>query len=118
MVDAVRDATWRDQIDPATGILRRKITPEGLYVRRKMTAFPDASWGAVDRAMRLLGLEGFKRVKAVRTTIPGKDGVRAGNLLNRDVIAPCPDHNWVMDFTYVRTWAGFVYVAFILDVYS
>ena len=124
VVDAVRDAAWRDEIDPATGIVRRKMTPEGLYGRRKMTALirrtalPDASWGAVDRAMRLLGLEGVKRAKAVRTTIPGKDGVRAGDLLNRDFTAPRPDHTWVMDFTYVRTWAGFVYVAFILDVYS
>ena len=84
----------------------------------RRTALPDASWGAIDRAMRLLGLEGVKRAKAVRTTVPGKDGVRAGDLLNRDFTAPRPDHTWVMDFTYVRTWAGFVYVAFILDVYS
>jgi len=124
VVDAVRDAAWRDEADPATGQMRRKMTPEGLYGRRKMTALirrtalPDASWGAIDRAMRLLGLEGVKRAKAVRTTVPGKDGVRAGDLLNRDFTAPRPDHTWVMDFTYVRTWAGFVYVAFILDVYS
>lgn len=124
VVDAVRDAAWRDEADPATGEMRRKMTPEGLYGRRKMTALirrtalPDASWGAIDRAMRLLGLEGVKRAKAVRTTIPGKDGVRAGDLLNRDFTAPRPDHTWVMDFTYVRTWAGFVYVAFILDVFS
>ncbi len=124
VVDAVRDAAWRDEVDPATGEVRRRMTPEGLYGRRKMTALirrtalPDASWGAIDRAMRLLGLEGVKRAKAVRTTIPGKDGVRAGDLLNRDFTAPCPDHTWVMDFTYVRTWSGFVYVAFILDVYS
>ncbi len=124
VVDAVRDAAWRDEADPATGEMRRRMTPEGLYGRRKMTALirrtalPDASWGAIDRAMRLLGLEGVKRAKAVRTTIPGKDGVRAGDLLNRDFTAPRPDHTWVMDFTYVRTWAGFVYVAFILDVFS
>lgn len=84
----------------------------------RRTALSDASWGAVDRAMRLLTLEGVKRAKAVCTTIPGKGGVRAGDLLNRDFTAPRPDHTWVMDFTCVRTWAGFVYVAFILDVYS
>ena len=124
VMDAVRDAAWRDVIDAETGQVRRKLTPEGLYGRRKMTAyirrtkFPDASFGAVDRAMRALGLSGITRAKAIRTTIPAKDGVRAGDLLNRDFTAPRPDHTWVTDFTYVRCWAGWVYVAFILDVFS
>ena len=52
------------------------------------------------------------------TVHPAKDGTRAGDLLNRDFTAPSLDHTWVMDFTYVRSWAGWVYVAFILDVYS
>ena len=122
-VDAVRDAAWATVVD-ATGRERRKLTPEGLYGRRKMTALirrttiPNASWGAIDRAMRVLGLEGIRRDKGVRTTIPGKDGVRAGDLLNRDFTAPRPDHTWVMDFTYVRAWAGWVYIAFIVDVFS
>ena len=123
VVDAVRQAAWATVTSP-DGTTRLKMTPEGLYGRRKMTAFirrtaiPDASWGAVDRAMRLLGLEGVRRTKAVRTTIAGPDGNRAGDLLNRDFTAPRPDHTWVMDFTYVRCWAGFVYVAFILDVFA
>ena len=106
------------------GTTRRKMTPEGLYGRRKMTALirrtalPDASWGAVDRPMRAPGLSGITRAKVIPTTIPAKDGVRAGDLLNRDFTAPRPDHTWVTDFTYVRTWAGWVYVAFILDVFS
>jgi transposase InsO family protein len=54
----------------------------------------------------------------VRTTIPAKDGRRAGDLLNRDFTACAPNRTWVMDFTYVRTWAGFVYVAFIVDVFA
>ena len=100
------------------------MTPEGLYGRKKMTALirrtriADASRGAVDRAMRALGLTGITRAKGIRTTIPAKDGNRAGDLLNRDFTAPRPDHTWVTDFTYVRTWAGWVYVAFILDVFS
>lgn len=123
VVDAIRDIVWTTVLLP-DGTRRRKMTPEGLYGRRKMTALirrtkiPDASWGAVDRAMRLLGLEGARRSKGIRTTIPGKDGIRAADLLNRDFTAPRPDHTWVMDFTYVRSWAGWVYVAFILDVYS
>jgi transposase InsO family protein len=122
VVDAVREAAWETVTAP-DGRQMRRLTPEGLYGRRKMTAvirrgIPDASWGAVDRAMRVLGLSGIRRDKTVRTTIPAKDGIRAGDLLNRDFTAPRPDHTWVMDFTYVRSWAGWVYVAFIVDVYS
>lgn len=82
------------------------MTPEGLYGRKKMTALirrtriADASRGAVDRAMRALGLTGITRAKGIRTTIPAKDGNRAGDLLNRDFTAPRPDHTWVTDFTY------------------
>ena len=123
VVDVVRDIAWTETINPA-GVVHRKMTPEGLYGRRKMTTrvrrtlLPDASRGAVDRAMRLLGLTGVTRTKSIRTTIPAKDGIRAKDLLNRNFTAPCPDHTWVMDFTYVRSWAGWVYVAFIVDVYS
>ena len=99
------------------------MTPEGLYGRAKMTALvrrtnPDATPGAVDRAMRTLGLQGVRRSKGIRTTIPAKDGKRAGDLLNRDFTATAPNRTWVMDFTYVRTWVGFVYVAFVLDVFA
>lgn len=123
VVDAVRDTAWMT-VTLADGTTRRKMTPEGLYGRRKMTALirrsriADASWGGVDRAMRLLGLSGVTRAKGIRTTIPAKDGIRAGDLLNRDFTATAPDRVWVTDFTYVRCWAGWVYVAFILDVYS
>ena len=54
----------------------------------------------------------------MRTTVPAKDCCRAGDLLNRDFTAAAPNTKWVADFTYVRTWAGFVYVAFVLDCYS
>jgi transposase InsO family protein len=118
VVDLVRDLAWR--VDEQG---RRRLTPEGLYGRRKMTALvrrvlPEASAGSVDRAMRALGLSGIRRAKGVRTTIPAKDGRRAGDLLNRDFTALAPNRTWVMDFTYVRTWAGFVYVAFIVDVFA
>lgn len=116
--DQVRDLAWR--VDEQG---RRRLTPEGLYGRRKMTALvrrslPDASRGAVDRAMRALELHGVRRAKGVRTTIPAADGRRAGDLLNRDFTALAPNRTWVMDFTYVRCWAGFAYVAFILDVFA
>ncbi|WP_425308279.1 IS3 family transposase [Ammonicoccus fulvus] len=120
VTDKVRDLAW------ATNEARgRRLTPEGLYGRRKMTAlvrrqpgFTDTSAGSVDRAMTVLGLSGVRRDKGIRTTIPATDGHRAGDLLDRDFTAPRPDHTWVMDFTYVRSWAGFCYVAFVVDVFS
>lgn len=107
--------------DPATGSWR--LRPEGLYGRRKMRAAlaragTAASGGRVHAAMALLGHTGVTRSRKIRTTVPGKDGHRAGDLLNRDFTAPAPNMVWVTDFTYVRTWSGFVYVAFIVDVYA
>jgi len=67
-----------------TGRARRRLSPEGLYGRRKMTAYlrrtsmSEASAGSVDRAMKTLGLVGVRRDKGIRTTIPAKDGTRAG----------------------------------------
>ena len=119
--DKICNLAWA--INPATGLVQ--MTPEGLYWRRKWVALlrrqhglAGTSRGTVDRAMRTLGLEGIRRVKNVRTTLPGADGNRAGDLLNRDFTAPAPNRVWVTDFTYVRTWAGFVYVAFVVDVFA
>lgn len=101
------------------------MTLEGLYGRRKMISlvrrqagFGSASRDAVDRAMCTLGLQGVVRAKKLRTTIPTADGKRAGDLLNEDFTAPPPNLVWVTDFTYVRTWAWFVYFAFIVDVFA
>jgi len=58
------------------------------------------------------------RGKPHRTTIADQGAGRAPDLLNRDFTAKAPNRKWVTDFTYVRSWSGFVYVAFILDVYA
>jgi putative transposase len=68
--------------------------------------------------MKTLRLNGIRLSKGVRTTVSGKDGHRAGNLAGRDFTACAPNRTWVMDFTYCRTWAGFVYVSFIVDVFA
>ena len=60
----------------------------------------------------------MRRAKKLRTTVPDPDGKRAGDLLNRDFTASAPNRVWVTDFTYVRTWAGFVYVAFVVDAFA
>lgn len=104
-------------------ILATEGTPEGLYGRRKMTHHlrregHAVAFCTVDRLMRELGRVGVRRGRGVRTTVPGKDGRRAGDLLDRDFTAPAPNRRWVADFTYCRTWAGFVYVAFVVDCFA
>ena len=69
--------------------------------------------------MRQEGLEGVRRGKKKRTTIPDETALeRARDLLQRDFTATRPNEKWVADLTYLRTWNGFVYLAFILDCYS
>lgn len=73
----------------------------------------------VARLMRQEGLEGVRRGKRKRTTIPDEQAVeRARDLVQRDFTATRPNEKWVADITYVRTWQGFCYLAFILDVFS
>jgi putative transposase len=98
-------------------------TPESLYGRRKMTALLrrrglQVAHCTVDRLMRELGMQGVRRGKTPRTTIPGKDSTRAGDLLDRDFTALAPNRVWIADFTYVRAWTGMGYVAFVVDLYA
>jgi putative transposase len=73
----------------------------------------------VERLMGDLGLHGAVRGKTKRTTIPADDpGSRPADLVDRQFTASAPNRLWVADLTYVRTWSGFVYVAFITDVFS
>jgi putative transposase len=73
----------------------------------------------VARLMRAEGLEGKRRGGTKRTTIPDEAAVeRARDLLQRDFSATRPNEKWVADLTYLRTWGGFCYLAFILDCYS
>jgi putative transposase len=72
----------------------------------------------VERLMRALGLEGVVRGRPKRTTVPDQAAPRPADLLCRDFSAPAPNARWVADLTYVPTWSGFVYAAFIIDVFS
>ena len=73
----------------------------------------------VARLMRDEGLEGVRRGKRKRTTIPDEAAAeRARDLIQRDFTATRPNEKWVADVTYVRTWQGFCYLAFILDCFS
>ncbi|HHQ9360066.1 IS3 family transposase [Escherichia coli] len=85
----------------------RQLLREGIRVARCTVA----------RLMAVMGLAGVLRGKKVRTTISRK-AVAAGDRVNRQFVAERPDQLWVADFTYVSTCRGFVYVAFIIDVFA
>lgn len=68
--------------------------------------------------MKTLGIQGARRGKAVRTTRADPGDVRAPDLVKRHFTASRPDELWVCDFTYCSTWQGWLYVAFVLDVFS
>jgi putative transposase len=72
----------------------------------------------VARLMDDLGIEGVTRGTKPRTTKPAPPAERPADLVKRDFSAPGPNRLWVADLTYVATWAGFAYTAFIIDVYS
>jgi putative transposase len=95
----------------------------GLYGARKVWwqlngEGVQAARCTVERLMRRAGLAGVVRGKARRTTIPAEQADRPRDLVERDFTASAPNRLWVADFTYVLTWSGVVYVAFVIDAFS
>jgi putative transposase len=86
----------------------RQLGREGIVVARC----------TVERLMRQMGLRGAVRGKETRTTIADKATPCPADKVNRQFRAPHPNALWVSDFTYVATWQGFVYVAFVIDVFA
>jgi putative transposase len=86
-----------------------------LHLRRQGH---DVARCTVERLMTRNGWTGALRGKRVRTTIPEPSDARPADLVDREFTATAPNQLWVADFTYVATWSGTVYVAFIFDVYS
>jgi putative transposase len=72
----------------------------------------------IERLMQSMGLQGVIRGKPVKTTTSDKAAPCPLDHVNRQFQAPRPNALWVSDFTYVATWAGFVYVAFVIDTYA
>jgi len=72
----------------------------------------------VERLMREMGLKGVIRGRTIRTTIGDKATPCPLDHVNRQFHAPAPNQLWVSDFTYVATWSGFMYVAFVIDAYA
>jgi putative transposase len=87
----------------------RQLRREGISVARC----------TVERLMGELGLQGVVRGKVKRTTSPAEPaGPRPADLVQRRFTAPAPNRLWVADLTYLRTWSGFCYAAFVIDAYS
>jgi transposase InsO family protein len=86
----------------------RQLRREGFDVARCTIA----------RLMREMGLKGVIRGKPIRTTVSDKAAPCPLDKVNRQFRAPAPNMLWLSDFTYVATWAGFVYVAFVIDAYA
>jgi putative transposase len=114
---AVRDGQLKVEIkrvyDDNFGVygaekLWRQLHREGIAVGRDRVA----------RLMGELGIHGVVRGSKRRTTIPDQADQRPADLVKRDFTAPAPNRLWVADLTYVATWAGFGYAAFIIDAYS
>ena len=115
----------------------REITDEylmvkisAIHLRNRSVYGPRKVWMALNRAgievarctverlMGELGLVGTRRGKAVRTTLADPVAARPADLVNRKFAPLAPDRLWVADFTYVQTWSGTVYVAFVIDAYA
>ena len=114
---AVRDMELREDIE--------RVWKEnfGVYGARKVwrqlrrEGF-DVARCTVERLMRAMGLQGVVRGRRVKTTIPDDQAERPMDLVKRDFTASRPNQLWLADITYVATWRGFVYVAFITDAFS
>lgn len=99
--------TWSDGTYGVPRI-HAELADEGIHVGPKRVA----------RLMQAAGLQGVSRRKFVRTTKRNPSARPAPDLVDRDFTAPGPDRLWVADITYVPTWAGFLYLAVVLDAWS
>jgi putative transposase len=121
----VRDAALTEEISTVHsenyGVYGARKVHAELNRRRDVERGGDSSRVArctVERLMRHAGLRGLRREKAPRTTQPGEPSQRPADLVDRVFEAAAPNQLWVADITYIRTYAGWVYAAFVIDVFS
>ncbi|MGH8310752.1 MAG: IS3 family transposase [Steroidobacteraceae bacterium] len=114
---AQRDAELRLEIDRVWRANRRIYGAKKVWKQLKREQIPAARC-TVARLMNDLGLRGVVRGRRVRTTIPDAVAERPRDLVERNFQATRPNELWVADLTYVATWRGFVYVAFVIDAFS
>ena len=112
-----RDAALMVEIERVWNENRQVYGARKVWRQLHREGFPAARC-TVERLMRQMGLQGVVRGKKARTTIADEAAARPADLVGRDFTAAHPNQLWVADLTYVATWAGFVYVALVIDVFS
>ncbi len=112
-----RDTELRVEIDRVWHENRQVYGAKKVWKQLNREGFGVARC-TVARLMRDMGLQGVVRGKKFKTTIPDEAVLRPPDLVERDFSATRPNALWVGDLTYVATWRGFVYVAFVIDVFS
>lgn len=112
-----RDAELREQIDRVWRENFQVYGPRKVWKQLKREGIEVARC-TVERLMRKMGLQGAVRGRKFKTTIPDSAAVRPPDLVDRNFTAARPNELWVADLTYVASWRGFVYVAFVIDVFS
>ncbi|MCJ7566361.1 MAG: IS3 family transposase [Anaerolineales bacterium] len=108
LTDRIRWIHLRSRGTYGSPRIHAELREEGVHVGRKRVA----------RLMQAAGLQGVSRRKSTRTTIRQPGAQRAPDLVNRDFDVAGPNRLWVADITYVRTWAGFLYLAVVVDAWS
>ena len=114
---AQRDAALQPEIVRVWQATRRRYGARKVWRQLHREAIPVARC-TVERLCRALGVRGIVRGRRVTTTIPDGAADRPLDLVQRNFTAHRPNQLWVADLTYVVTWAGFVYVAFVTDAFS
>jgi putative transposase len=115
---AKRDEQLRAQVERVWRENKEVYGPRKVWKQLKREGFTVARC-TVARLMRDLGLRGTVRGRAFKiTTLPDAGTARPADLVTRRFVATRPNQLWVADLTYVATWRGFVYVAFVIDVFS
>lgn len=116
-------ARSRSDVVRSAEIVRMHRSNYGVYGARKVHAQlrregHQIARCTIERLMRAAGLQGVSKRKGPRTTIPAPIGDRPADLVKRAFTATGPDQLWVADITYIRTFSGWVYAAFVTDVFS
>jgi transposase InsO family protein len=114
---AHRDAALRPEITRVWQATRRRYGATKVWkqLHRERIAVARCT---IERLMGAMGFHGVVRGRRVRTTVPDALAARPLDLVQRNFTATRPNQLWVSDLTYVATWAGFVYVAFVTDAFS
>ena len=114
---AKRDAELRPEMKRVWDDNRSVYGARKLWRAMRRDGF-DLARCTVERLMRDIGIEGVRRGKKIKTTWPDKALPCPLDRVNRQFRATMPNQLWVSDFTYVSTWQGFVYVAFVIDTFA